>query len=79
MSNAYRTPTNPTTVRKYRDVQARFKDLSNKVMKVEGYEVKLRYNDIIAILMQEFYYSQENAVIRVLNTPLPEENEKAPA
>ncbi|HMN89780.1 MAG TPA: hypothetical protein PKD70_11225 [Saprospiraceae bacterium] len=71
--NNYRIPTNEVTKRKYKDIQERFKELSNKIIKIEGHEVKLRYADIINIIKEEFYYSQENAVIRIINTPISEE------
>jgi len=52
------------TARKYRAVQRRYKEL---------YEDKrLRHDDVIENLMEEFYYTDKNTVYRILATEVPE-------
>ena len=57
-------PKRLSTRRKYRAVQKRFKELYDKK--------RLRYDDCIKKLQQEFFISHPNTVMQILNTEVPD-------
>lgn len=59
----------PITVKKYRAIQTRFKYYYNSK--------RIRYDDCIKKIMEEFFIAHEGTVIRILNTELPDEVETA--
>jgi hypothetical protein len=74
--NKHRVPTTRMGIAKYRAVQNRMKELDDERLIIGGVECRLRFQDKMEILKREFFYSQDTAVIRVLNTELPPEEEE---
>jgi len=57
-------PKQEVTRRKYRSIQNRFKEL---------YNVKrVRYDDVIAQLMEEYFIMHPDTISKILNTEVPE-------
>lgn len=54
-----------TTIRKYRAIQNRYRELYH--------DMKLRSDYSVETIMNEFYISQSTTVYRILNTTLPDQ------
>lgn len=67
---AHRVPTRSSTQLKYLRLQERYQELYNVQ--------RLRHDDVIARLMDEFFIQQENTIYRILGTEIkrPDEPQK---
>lgn len=74
--SSYHIPTQPQTYAKYRAIQERYRELSDKKIDVNGYQASMRHDDKVKILMREFYIMSEFTIWRILNTELDAACEK---
>lgn len=60
----YHIPKQAGTIRKYRAIKARFNELYNTH--------RIRYDDVIEKLMDEFFIMDSKTISRILSTDLPD-------